>query len=153
MYNVPVMAINFFDILNQSRQQLGSKVAERDAIDKEISELRMGIRALAKLVPDQKMRDEILAEVKQARRPTPSMTDAIAAILQNAAPSRLTSTQIRDQLEETGFDLEEYSQPLATIMATAQRLAESGKVVRLFNPPRRGKRQIFLGYRWKGEDE
>jgi hypothetical protein len=147
------MAIDFLELLQHSRGHLRDKIVQREALDKEIAELRLGIRALANLALDTKMRDEILDEVKQARRPVPSMTDSIAAILQNAYPNRMTSTQIRNQLEETGFDLEEYSQPLATIMATTKRLAESGKVVRLYHPKRRGRRQAFLGYRWKAEDE
>ena len=41
---------------------------------------------------------------------------------------RLTANELRVELEKEGFDLSEYTQPLAVIFTTLQRLKKSGRV-------------------------
>ena len=45
-----------------------------------------------------------------------------------ASPCALTTTEIKEQLEEIGSLLERHSNPLATINAIVSRLTESGRV-------------------------
>jgi Fe2+ or Zn2+ uptake regulation protein len=80
-------------------------------------------------MPEENVRQQILKEVDAARRKSPSPTESISSILAHSGKA-LTSTDIREQLEATGFDLDEYSQPLATIQSTLQRLVDAGKVKR-----------------------
>jgi anti-sigma regulatory factor (Ser/Thr protein kinase) len=123
------MVVNYAQVVNDSREELKQQIQKRESVDKRINELRLALRALVRFLADEGQRQQVLKEVAAARRTTPSLTDAVSELL-SRAPNGLTSNQIREQLEESGFDLEGYSQPLGAIMTTAQRLVDSGKVKR-----------------------
>ena len=95
-------------------------------------------------MPEDAHRQQVLAEIADAKRKAPSLTDAIADLLMQKKTA-LTSTDIREKLEESGFDLEEYSQPLATIQATLQRLVDGKFVSRDL-----GKDKTVL-YQWRAD--
>ena len=124
------MTTNYKEVVEQSRIELRQKVAERTEVDRRISELRAALRALIKFFPEAE-REQVIAEIKNAKRPSGSLSDAILEILSQPENKRgMSSNQIRTALEESGFDLDDYSQPLAAVMTTLQRLAENDKVVR-----------------------
>src|SRR6266851_3175404 len=129
MYNTPIMVVDYLQVIRDSREELKTCVNTRERLDKRINELRIALRALVRFMPEEAHRQQVLEEVKNARRTAPSLSDAIATLLQRA-DGGMTSNQVRDQLEESGFDLDDYSQPLATIMSTLQRLVDSGRVKR-----------------------
>jgi hypothetical protein len=54
------------------------------------------------------------------------LTDACRLVLQNA-PAPLTAVGIRDRLQQIGFDLDRYANPLAAIHTTLKRMTESGE--------------------------
>jgi hypothetical protein len=125
--------VDTLDIIAQARHELMNKVAEREEVDKRIAELRLLLRSLVRFMPDQVARQEILDQVADAKRKAPSLTESISGLL-SQAEGKLTANEIREQLEAGGFDLDEYSQPLATVQSTLQRLADAGKVGRDFGP-------------------
>jgi len=122
-----IMAVNYTQVIVDSRQELKQAVVQRDHYDKRIIELSIALRALVRFVPDEGQRNQILQEVKDAKRKSVSLADAIMGVM-STAKEGLNASQIREQLELSGFDIEEYSQPLGAVMTAAQRLVEDGKL-------------------------
>src|SRR5437899_9964494 len=106
--------VDYLQVIRDSCQELKARVAERDRLDKRINELRLALRSLVRLMPEDNHRQEIIQLVKDAKRKAPSLTEAVLGLVLQSADG-LSSAQIREQLDESGFDLDEYSQPLATI--------------------------------------
>ena len=123
------MAVNYHQVIHDSREELKASVRQRDHHDKRITELSIALRALVRFVPDETQREQILQEVKDARRKQLSLADAILGII-SASKEGLNASQIREQLEQSGFEIEEYSQPLGAVMTAAQRLVEAEKLER-----------------------
>jgi hypothetical protein len=135
MYNTSIMAIDYQHVVYESRKELNQSVAERERLDKRINELRTALRALVKFIPEPE-RDEVMREVKNAKRRGVSLTESVVDLLSQSEHKKgLTTSQIRQSLEESGFDMEDYSQPLAVIMNTLGRLIEQKKVMRTFTAP------------------
>ncbi len=123
------MPVNYQQVISESRNELKQWLKQRDNVDKRILELTTALRALVRFVPDENQREQILQEVKDARRKQPSLTEAIFDILSRNKEG-LNAKQIREELEQSSFDIEEYSQPLGAVMTAAQRLVEAEKVER-----------------------
>lgn len=72
------------------------------------------------------------------------MTDAIRAVIQKSK-QRMSATDVRNLLENGGFDLSGYSSPLSSIYTVLRRISDdgSGDVLREHD----GTRNVF--YRWK----
>ena len=121
--------VNTAQVISDAREELKTCVSRRAITDERIAQLRILLRTLVRFMPEENVRQQILKEVDAARRKSPSPTESISSILAHSGKA-LTSTDIREQLEATGFDLDEYSQPLATIQSTLQRLVDAGKVKR-----------------------
>lgn len=87
-------------------------LADQAALESRISHLRQSILHLTKLCGYE-----------------PSvpfgLTDACRLVLQNA-PAPLTAVGIRDRLQQIGFDLDRYANPLAAIHTTLKRMTEAG---------------------------
>jgi len=91
-----------------------------------------------------KEREEVEREIAAARRKPAGLTEAISNSLRAMVHSSLSASEVRHWLEREGFDLSDYSQPLATISVTLGRLAESGRV----KATRKGRN---VTYRWIGD--
>jgi Fe2+ or Zn2+ uptake regulation protein len=136
--------VNTAQVIKDAREELRSWVANRQQTDKRIAELRILLRTLVRFMPDETQRQQVLAEVDAARRKAPSLTESISQIL-SESKKPISSNDIREQLETSGFDLDEYSQPLATIQSTLQRLVEQEKVSRDLAPDK------SVLYEWERE--
>jgi len=121
------MVVNYNQVIDASRDELKHCLKQRDYFDKRIMELTIALRALVRFVPDEGQRNQILQEVKDAKRKSVSLADAIVGLFSRSKDG-MNASQIREQLEQSGFDIEEYSQPLGAVMTAAQRLVEDGKL-------------------------
>lgn len=117
------MALDTNQIIREAREELKQRVAHRESTDKKIAELRILLRSLVRFMPDDANKQQVLAEIANAKRRAPSLSDAIEELLKKSHDG-MKSTEIREQLEQSGFDLEEYSQPLGAIMTVLNRLCE-----------------------------
>lgn len=122
------MPVNYGQVIRDSRVELKECVEQRERYDKRIVELSTALKALVRFA-DASQRDPILQEVKDARRKKLSLGDAIYVLLVRTKED-MNASQIREQLELSGFEIEEYSQPLGAIMTAAQRLVDDGKLDR-----------------------
>jgi hypothetical protein len=123
-----IMPVDYAAVIRGSREELKQCVQQREHFDKRIVELSIALKALVRFA-EASQREQILQEVQNARRKTPSLGDAIFMLLVRN-PEGLNATAIREHLENSGFPIEEYSQPLGAVMTAAQRLVESEKLTR-----------------------
>ena len=119
-------------------EELRDLLKRRRMIDMRLGQVNMGLRYYSNVLPDK--RDAILAELKESVRKPAGLTEAISEVLNHTSAS-LTAKDVKEQLEREGFDLSEYTQPLAVIYTTLTRLSDSGRVKVSKN---KGKRY----YRW-----
>jgi hypothetical protein len=124
-----MQTVDTMAVIRSAREELKEQVKAREFTDRRIAELRILLRSLVRFMPEQSHRDEVLAEVERAKRKVPSLALAIDDLLMKN-PGGMTSAQIREALEQSGFDLEDYSQPLAAIMTTLNKMVESDTVKR-----------------------
>jgi cysteinyl-tRNA synthetase len=136
------MAVDTMQIIRDAREDLKQEVTKRMQAERRVAELRMLLRTLVKFMPEESERQKVLKEIEWARRKAPSLAAAISDILVRRKDF-MTSNQIRDSLVQSGFDLEEYSQPLGAIMTVLNRLKEHGNVQR-----EKGKNRT-VAFKWK----
>jgi hypothetical protein len=138
--------VNTMQLIVDAREELEKRVEERERNDERIAQLRIMLRTLVRFADDEALRGKVLLEVANAKRRVYSLQEAVCDALMRH-PAGLTSNQMRDDLEQTGFDLEEYSQPLSAIMTTLSRLVKSEHV------RRRVGRDKSVTFRMKDSDE
>ncbi len=110
-------------------KELESLLTEHERIEERVLSLRKTMNALSTLISQHGGKDKDLMDAAAARLREvidASLTDDIHKIL-TAAKHPLTASEIRLELKELGDGLAEHSNPLATIHAILNRLAESGR--------------------------
>lgn len=137
------MVIDFEQTISDAEAELMQKIKERDEADKRISQLTLALRGMASTLPP-KEKQQLLNRLAQARKKQTGLTDAIKEVLTEAKDG-MTGTEIKAQLEHSGFDFSEYVQPMATIHVVLKRMLEKGIV------KRRGTRNGSYIYHWIGE--
>jgi uncharacterized protein YhaN len=137
------MAFDLHKTIVKLRQELQELGKQRSFIERRMSNVNIALRSLAREVEDEEEREGLLREVNAARRKPGGMTQAISETLRQT-PQSLSPNEVREWLEREGFDLSEYSQPLATISVTLRRLEESGRV----KATRKGRN---VTYKWIGD--
>ena len=132
-------------VLDNAQKQLAEMRAERDILDVRLNDLNTQIvqleQVLSSLEPmaseaphDDAVRVEGVAHLELAH--------AIREVLKMSEQYR-TPRGVRDSLKASGYDLDQHSNPLASIHGVLKRFAESGEVDSLET---KGKTY----YRWKG---
>lgn len=109
-----------------SRRKLAKLVEQREEIEIRIGQLSQMLRSLVPLLPPDQQ-DELLDELKAAKKNS-GLTKTIMQLLTENPEAKFTSHDIRKHLEKMGFNLLEYSQPLATIANTLARMKAKGRV-------------------------
>jgi hypothetical protein len=132
MYNHLVMTPDFDQIIKESLLELHQRVAERDATDKRIGQLTKALRGLAVMVPE-KERPQFLSSLAIGRRKGLGLTEMILEILRDSKATPLSTNDIRDRMEDMGFDFAGYSQPTSTIYNTLRRLIDDKRVMPVFS--------------------
>jgi hypothetical protein len=97
---------------------------EIGARDQQIAALTQTINAIAPLIGEPTIS---LPATDAPETATAGMTDCIRAILAKEKHP-LSAAQVRDRLEQLGFVLSGYSNPLATIHTVLRRLTDAGEV-------------------------
>jgi predicted nucleic acid-binding Zn-ribbon protein len=131
-------------IVTSLRKQLQDLRKQRDHTEMQMVNVNVALRSLAREIEDKKEREALLAEIKASRRKPAGLTEAISESLRAMLHSSLSANEVREWLEKEGFDLSDYSQPLATISVTLRRLEKSGRV----KATREGRR---VTYKWVGD--
>jgi hypothetical protein len=125
------MTPDFDQIIKESLAELHQRVEEREVIDKRISQLTKALRGLAVMLPE-KGRTEFIDALKIGRRKGLGLTEMILEILRDTKEP-VSASDIRDRMEEMGFDFTDYSQPTSTIYNTLRRLIDNNRVRPVFS--------------------
>ena len=109
--------------------ELESLLKDQERIEERILSLRKTMNALTTLISQHEGKDKDFTDYAGARLREivdSSVTQDILRVI-NAANGPLTASEIRAELNELGGSMAEQSNPLATIHAVLNRLAESGR--------------------------
>ncbi|MGA2000708.1 MAG: hypothetical protein ABSG52_11995 [Terriglobales bacterium] len=123
--------------------QLEKVVAERDKLNRRIEQLADYIRANASFLPDAE-RAERLEKMERLIAGPPGFTDAVRNVLSNKPGALANAIGVRNMLMQSGYDLTQYSNPLASIHTILKRLVKSGEVTAEV-------RDGELYYQWSGK--
>ena len=123
--------------------QLRRLIAERDKTSLEIEKAAEYIRANANFLPEAERAEE-LQKLEQVIAGPPGFTDAVRSVLRSNPGYSATATRVRDMLINSGFSLNSYSNPLASIHTILKRLAERGEAAPTVNNG-----EVY--YRWIGD--
>jgi hypothetical protein len=110
-------------------KELDALLTEQERIEERILSLRKTMNALATLISQHGGKDKDFMDYAGARLREvidTSLTEDIHKIVATATQP-LTASEVRAELKELGNGLAEQSNPLATIYAILNRLAESGR--------------------------
>ena len=138
------MALDFCETITSLRRQLRDLCAERKDIERRMVNVNLALSSLAWDIEDKKEHEEVLREIAAARRKPAGLTETISESLREMPHQSLAASEVRGWLVREGFDLSDYSQPLATISVTLGRLAKSGRV----KATREGRK---VTYQWIGD--
>lgn len=114
---------------DDAADELNMLLTEQERIEERILSLRKTMTALSTLIGQQSEKDKDFMDQLSGQVRTlidVTLTDDIHRILMTARRP-LTATEIRSELSGIGQSLVEQSNPLATIHAILNRLAESGR--------------------------
>jgi hypothetical protein len=125
-YFVTVMnsdtTINYYDLFARYVARIADLTRSRDEIDREITKLRELMLATFPLLPTEKQR-LFQKEIDEIEEQSGSLIAAIKLVFSHHKGEWLTPPQVRDHLNEMGFDLTKYrANPLASIGTTLKRL-------------------------------
>ena len=123
--------------------RLEKVVAERTKLNKEIERVADLIEANANFLPEEE-RAEKLQKLEKLVAGPPGFTDSVRNVLRSRPEYFVTAIGVRDWLAKEGYNLSQYSNPLASIHTILRRLAKSKEV---FTEVKDGE----LYYRWKGD--
>jgi hypothetical protein len=128
--------------LDKALSDLQQRVQQRDLLTAEIAGLRETVRVLSTLVtmPSDKQR-EVARILALADYATPSLTDAIRALLTRVSPKEMTAIEVRNALEDSS-NSEEFANSLSACHAALKRMLSDGEVEP--GPTRNGKASYKL---------
>lgn len=122
------MRFDLHKTISSLRKRLKELCSQRTYIEQQLVNVNLALSSLAREIEDKQEREIVMKEVAAARRKPAGLTEAICTSLRDSPHSNHSANDVRYWLERQGFDLSEYSQPLATISVTLRRLEASGRV-------------------------
>jgi hypothetical protein len=137
------MSFDLHKTVANLRSELQELCNQRKHLEMRMVNVNLALSSLAREIEDPSEREKVLKEIQAARRKPAGLTEAITKSLRETHHS-LSANEVRYWLEREGFDLSDYSQPLATISVSLRRLEASGCV----KATRVGRK---VTYKWIGE--
>lgn len=119
--------INYEQVIADTKLELEQLIKQRKAIDVRVGQLSQILRGLSSILPA-KQQIELNKELKDIKYKRSGMTDVITDLLKANPDTGFTTNDIKAALEKAGFNMLEYSQPLATIANTLARMKRRGRV-------------------------
>jgi|SRR5579872_297824 len=122
------MAFDIEKAIEDRLRELDELCEQRALIERQLVQLNLALGSLARETKNEEKRKEALAGIKKGRRKPAGLTEAISESLSAMPHHSFSANEVREWLEREGFNLSDYSQPLATISVTLRRLVKSRKV-------------------------
>jgi hypothetical protein len=113
----------------KSFDDLADRLQRRDLLNAEIAGLRETVRVLSNRVTlsDQE-RNAVARLLAMVDYATPNLTDSIRALLTKVHPKEFTAIEVRNALEDSAFNFDEFSNSLSACHAALKRLLADDKV-------------------------
>jgi|SRR5580704_4618902 hypothetical protein len=109
--------------------ELQGRIETRDILNAEIAGLRETVRVLSSRIQlKNEDREQISRLLDMVDYATPSLTDSIRATFTRAFPLGMTAIQVRNALEEAGFNFDDFSNSLSACHAALKRLLADGEI-------------------------
>jgi hypothetical protein len=122
-----LMGFDVHNAIASRLKELRQLCEQRDFVERQLVQVNIALRSLAEETDNNEERAEVLKEIEAARRKPAGLTQAILNSLAATPHDGLSANEVRYWLEREGFDLSDYSQPLAAISVTLRRLADGGR--------------------------
>lgn len=114
--------------LDKALADLESRVQQRDILNAEIAGLRETVRVLSSRTAMAADKQQQVAQLlDMVDYLTPSLTDSIRAVLARSFPLGKTAVQVRNTLEESGFNFDDFSNSLSACHAALKRMLNDGE--------------------------
>jgi len=128
----------YLKALDKALSDLEVRVQSRDLLNAEIAGLRETVRVLlsrVKLTPEKESKvAQLLAMVDYA---TPNLTDSIRGLLTRIHPESMTAVEVRNALEESQFNFDDFSNSLSACHSALKRMLTDKEVE--LGPDKNGK--------------
>ncbi|HEY7404117.1 MAG TPA: hypothetical protein VIB39_11390 [Candidatus Angelobacter sp.] len=113
----------YIKALEKAVADLEDRVNKRDILNAEIAGLKETVRVLSsRVILNKDKATRIVQLLAMAEYATPNLKDAIRTALIRANKP-LTAVEMRNALEESGFNFDDFSNPLSACHATLKRMA------------------------------
>jgi hypothetical protein len=115
--------------LDKALEDLEDRVQRRDLLNAEIAGFRETVRVLANRIPVTPEKQKRIAQlIDLVDYATPSLTDSIRTVLARSYPQGKTAIEVRNALEESGFNFDDFSNSLSACHAALTRMLNGGEV-------------------------
>jgi hypothetical protein len=121
--------------LDAALAEAAGLIAERDALDQQVERLNRKIQDLVAAVEGLAPLCGIDAKKEYAylfpydMEPEVGFTDAIRKVLSTVPMNMYTAVGVRDELIKSGFDVDKYTNPMASVHTILKRLVENSEVL------------------------
>jgi hypothetical protein len=115
--------------LGKAVTDLEDRVQRRDILNAEIAGLRETVRVLSSRITLTKADHESISRLlDMVDYATPSLGDSIRALLTKIYPKRMTAIEVRNALEESGFNFDDFSNSLSACHAALKRMLADDEI-------------------------
>jgi len=118
------MTDSYKKAIEDSKRKLRGLVSQRDSTNADIERTKRAIQALAYMLDNPEETSSELSELEEILGPV-GLTDAVRRTLQASTAKGMTPVEVRDALDNSGFDLSGYDNALASIHTTLKRLVKA----------------------------
>ena len=119
----------YVQAFDKAVMDLDSKLHERDILNAQIAGLRETVRVLSSRITLSKERRECASRMMDlADYATPTLANSIRTVLSKAFPDVLTAVEVRNILEDSGFNFDDFSNSLSACHATLKRMVVDDEV-------------------------
>jgi SMC interacting uncharacterized protein involved in chromosome segregation len=117
------------DALIKAVGDLEKNVQTRDILNAQIAGLRETVRVLSNRITLTKDERETISRLlEMVAYATPSLADSIRSLLLKVFPKALTAIEVRNSLEEAGFNFDDFSNELSACHAALKRMLSDEEV-------------------------
>ena len=117
------------DALIKAVGDLEGNLQKRDILNAQIAGLRETVRVLSSRIPLTKVEREAVSRLlEMVDYATPSLADSIRSLLLKIFPKAMTAIEVRNALEESGFNFDDFSNELSACHAALKRMLSDKEV-------------------------
>jgi len=118
----------YVQAFDKALQDLESKIHDRDILNAQIAGLRETLRVLSRTALTKERREAFTRLMDMVDYATPTLANSIRAVLAKAFPNTMTAVEVRNVLEDIGFNFDDFSNSLSACHATLKRMVADDEV-------------------------